>query len=127
MASVDPVPFVKARFTVEIVEHDRVDCNVIELPANVLPISVENEKLDADKLAVRRVDTVASVVAKKSLLMLDALMEPSVTDGKRREEVASVQVITFFATRVDVAILDADNVLTVRLDTTVLSKRELET
>ena len=45
---------------------------VIALPTNVLPESVEKEKLVADKLVTRRVDAVASLVVKELLFILDA-------------------------------------------------------
>jgi hypothetical protein len=100
---------------------------VAEFPTNVLPVSVKNVKFVADKLVVRRVDTVISVPTNVLAIILDAPMESNVTDGKRRVEAASVHVTASFITILETFILDADNVLTFSVDTAALSKRVLAT
>jgi hypothetical protein len=54
-------------------------------------------------------------------------MESNVTDGKRSVEAASVHVTASLITILETFILDADNVLTLRVETAARSNMELAT
>ena len=90
-------------------------------------MSVKNVKFDADKLVARRVDAVVSLATNILLTILDAPMESNVTDGKRSVEAASVHVTASLITILETFILDADNVLTLRVETAARSNMELAT
>ena len=90
-------------------------------------MSVKNEKFVADKLVVRAVDIVASLEIKRLLFKLTALRELNVAVGKIRVDALSVQVVIFVTLVVEMVTLDADKVVTLRVDISERSKRELET
>ena len=97
------------------------------LPTNVLPASVKNEKLVADKLVTRIVDAVVSLTEKTLLFRVDAPMDSNVIDGKISVEALMVHVTISVTTILEAANVEADKVLTLQVDAVTRSKSELAT